>query len=240
MKFYQSSAVALALGLLSVPVMAQNETIQEPAQAETIASQTDGEASGAEMLLMTPNAEVVFITTGGAESRADWSATATENFVSHFQNHLETFGLTVLNYNSEDEISPELEQLMLLEEVVNESLFLNIPHKPGKGLNNTDLTLGSTAAMLKEAYGTDKALFVNHYSQIESSGVFLLAVAVGTATGYTPPSQNLRFTRGTVFDLETGDMLSTQSHLFGDPRSVSESENITRNVMKGLNLAEVS
>ena len=231
-------AVALGFGLLCAPVLAQEDVVTDPVKTETPVVSTEAAVESSDILLMTPNAEVVFITTGGSEVRADWTAQAKENFTNHFENHVEGAGLSVAHFNDEAEISPELEQLFLLEEVINTTLFSVIPHKQKSGVHHTDLTLGSSAAELKDVYKTDKALFINHYSQIESGGVFLLSAAIVTATGFAPESQNIRFTRGTVFDLETGKLVSTNVHLFGDPRSETDSERITSSVMKGLQLAE--
>ncbi len=230
--------VALGFGLLWSPVFAQEDVVAEPVKSETPVVSADAEVEPSDILLMKPNVEVVFITTGGSEARADWTAQAKENFTKHFQNHVESAGLSVAHFNDEAELTPELEQLFLLEEVVNTTLFSVIPHKQKSGVHHSDLTLGSSAAKLKDVYKTDKALFIDHYSQIESGGVFLLSAAIVTATGFTPESQNIRFTRGTVFDLETGNLISTKAHLFGDPRSESESASITNSVMKGLKLAE--
>ncbi len=231
-------AVALGFGFLCSPVFAQEDVVKDPVKSETPVVSKEAAVEPSDVLLMTPTAEVVFITTGGSEVRADWTAQAKENFTNHFQNHVEGAGLSVAHFNDEAELSPELQQLFLLEEVVNTTLFSVIPHKQKSGVHHSDLTLGSSAAKLKNVYRADKALFINHYSQIESGGVFLLSAAIVTATGFSPESQNIRFTRGTVFDLETGNLVSTNVHLFGDPRSETDSERITRSVMKGLKLSE--
>lgn len=191
--------------------------------------------NAADFLLMEPNAEVVFVTTGGADVRADWSETAKENFKTNFSEVLTGQGYSFAAYEAAEQPSDDVEQLLLLQELVTQSLTMNIPHKEGKGWNNTDLTLGPTASLLKDEHGANRAVFVDHRSQIESSGVFMMQVAIGAATGYVPPSQNLRFSRVSVYDLDTGELLNTKFHGFGDPRNIDESRNIVTNLTKDFN-----
>ena len=194
-------------------------------------------AEAADYLVMPPNAEVVFITTGGAEPRADWSDAARMNFESHVSDQLTANGHSFMSYETSEDTSDDIEQLMLLQELVTASLSMHIPHKEGNGYNNTDLSLGDSVSLLRGENDVDEVLFVDHYSQIESSGVFLMAVAVGTVTGYVPPSNNVRFSRFSTFDMETGDLTNTAIHMFGDPRDVGESQNIVSNLMRGMSLA---
>ena len=142
-----------------------------------------------------------------------------------------------MSYETSEDTSDDIEQLMLLQELVTASLSMHIPHKEGNGFNNTDLSLGDSVSLLRGESDIDEVLFVDHYSQIESSGVFLMAVAVGTVTGYVPPSNNVRFSRFSTFDMETGDLTNTAIHMFGDPRDVGESQNIVSNLMRGMSLA---
>ena len=188
----------------------------------------------ADILLMQPNAEVVFITTGGAEVRADWSEAANENFSTHMENQLEVGGHSLLIYEVAEEAAEEIEQLLLLQELVTQSIGLVMPHKSQAGQTNQDLSLGTTISSLREMYDADYVLFTDHYSQIESGGVFLMQVAFAAGTGVAPPSQNLRFTRATVFDMETGDVVDTDIHMFGDPRDVGESSTIVSNLLKDI------
>ena len=196
------------------------------------------EASEApDYLLMPVNAEVVFVTTGGAEPRADWSEAARENFHTHLNEQLATHGHVIAQYE-EDDSADDIEQLLLLQDIITASFNIHLPHKVGNGWNNTDLTLGETAAMLRGETGADEAMFLDHYSQIESAGVFMVAVAAAAATqgAYTPASQNIRFSRLTTFDLNTGDVIETVVHGFGDPRDAGESSNIVRNLVRGMGL----
>lgn len=212
------------------------------------ANESEAAIEPTDVLMMTPNAEVVFITTGGAEPRADWSQSANDNFSTHFATQLEAKGLSIAYFDPELDGSDELEQVLALQEVVNDAMFVVPPHKveasravkKAGGDHQAELfeglTLGNEASLLKDIYGSEHALFVDHYSQIESGGVFLMQVAIGAATGYVPPSQNIRFSRGTVFDLETGDVVDTQTHFFGDPRDVGESSNIVTKIVSELSI----
>jgi hypothetical protein len=189
-------------------------------------------------LIMEPNAEVVFITTGGAEVRADWTAQAKENLFSHFDTQVGEQGFDTVAFDADAERNDQLDQLLLLYEVVAQHAGDNMPHKGGVG-SNMDLTLGSDAALLGDTYDSDYAVFIDHYSQIESGGVFMTQVMIGVATGYTPPSQNIRLTAGTVIDLQTGDLVDREWVVMGDPRDVDESANIVSRIMNNLDLAPV-
>lgn len=190
-------------------------------------------------LIMEPNAEVVFITTGGAEVRADWTAQAKENLFNHFSTQVGDQGFETVGFDADAERNDQLDQLLLLYEVVAQHAGDAMPHKGGGMGSNTDLTLGSDAALLADSYDSDYAVFIDHYSQIESSGVFMTSVMIGVATGYTPPSQNIRLTAGTVVDLETGDLVDREWVVMGDPRDVDESANIVSRIMNNLDLEPV-
>jgi len=189
---------------------------------------------------MEPNAEVVFITTGGAEVRADWTEAAKLNLRGGFENQIGEQGYDVTRFDETAERNEDLEQLLLLYEVVSQSLDLRLPHKGGEQGSNYDISLGADTAMLREAYGSDYAVFIDHYSQIESGGVFMTQVMIGVATGYTPPSQNIRLTAGTVIDLNTGDVVDRNVVVFGDPRDETESANIVSRIMSDLALSPVT
>ncbi len=186
---------------------------------------------------MEPSAKVHFITTGGAELRADWSEAAKINFDTHFHSQLSDAGYSVIKFDPEQEKADTLEQLLLLYEVASSQTGLVMPHK-GKGITaNANLTLGKDAQILKEAHGTDDALFVTHYSQIESGGVFASQVAIAALTGYAPASQNVRLTDGRMVDLETGDFGKAFTAYGGDPRDETESFGITERILQKI-LAE--
>lgn len=192
----------------------------------------------ADYLVMEPNAQVVFITTGGAEVRADWTEAAKTNLRNGFDNQVGERGHNTTRFDEGADRSEELEQLLLLYEVVSQSVDLRMPHKGGEMRSNHDITLGASASLLSEAYDTDYAIFIDHYSQIESGGVFMTQVLVGAATGVSIPSQNIRLTAGTVVDLETGDIVDRRAVFMGDPRDVDESANIVRRIMNDLALSE--
>ena len=202
---------------------------------QALAEDTEAAADPARYLIMEPNAQVIFITTGGAELRADWTAAATENLWSHMDDQVGTAGYDTVLFDTEAEQDDALEQLLLLYELVAISADSVMPHKGGFRANQ-EITLGQTASLLAEAYDVDRAIFVDHYSQIESGGVFLTQVMIGTATGYTPPSQNIRATTGTVIDLESGDILERNSVVMGDPRDLNESAGIISRILRDLPL----
>lgn len=194
-----------------------------------------GHGEGAKYVVMPANAEIVFITTGGAEVRADWSEQAKFNLHGHVVDQLSAGGSAVVRFDEEAEQSEDLEQLLLLYQLVASSAEIPMPHKGG-WLSNRDLTLGETASLIGEGYDAEQAVFVDHYSQIESGGVFLTQVAIGVATGYTPPSQNVRSTAVTIIDLETGDLVDRNFAPMGDARSESESASIIRRVLRGMDV----
>lgn len=194
----------------------------------------DEAGDGSAVLVMEPNAEVVFITTGGAEVRADWSEAARENLRDHYLTQLGETGHRVTGFDeSAVEDAYALQQLLALYEVVSQSTGLAMPHKGGHN-SNRDLTLGDSVALLRESHDAERAVFIDSYSQIESSGVFLTQVMIGAATGYTPPSQNIRITTTNVVDLQTGDFLDTAFVMLGDPRHPEESADMVERMIGNL------
>lgn len=220
-------------------VAAATETAEVNDTAGTVSSPLPAAAPvrKADMLLMPPEATVMFITTGGAEMRADWSEAAKENFSKHMIASLDGAGKSIVHFDpAHTERDPDLSQLLLLWDVVTASTGTPMPHKGKKLDSNERLTLGASAARLADAYGADKAAFVNHYSQIESGGVFFAQVMIGAATGYVPASANMRATTTRIVDLRTGDIISTSSVAGGDARDVEESRGITSRMMKSISL----
>ncbi len=221
MRRFVCAALVGALGMgVSGPAFAEDaETPADPAR----------------YLIMEPNARVIFITTGGAELRADWTEAATENLWSHMHDQVGTAGYEAVRFDTEATQDDGLQQLLLLYELVTSSADLMMPHKGGFRANQ-DITLGQTASLLADAYDADRAIFVDHYSQIESGGVFLTQVMIGTATGYTPASQNVPATTGTIIDLESGDIVERRSVALGDPRDIDESAGIISRMLRDLPL----
>ncbi len=190
------------------------------------------------VLLMEPDAKIRFITTGTNEIRADWSEKATENLQNSAQELLADDGKTVVKFDATVEQDEELEQLLLLYNAVAQSVGIVMPHKGKKPFSNKDLTLGPSVKILAEQYEADEALFIDHYSQIESGGVFMTQVMIGAATGYTPASQNLRITSGNLVDLETGRILETGNAAMGDARNPTEAKNIVKRLFKKMDAEE--
>jgi hypothetical protein len=211
--------------------------VAEPAPVLAEAAAPAPAPQEVDYLLMPITAEVRFITTGGSEVRADWTEAAKDNFEKHMELKLDSAGKSRVEFDpAKHETDDEIQQLLLLWEVVAASTGTPMPHKGKKLDSNQNLTLGKTASKLADLYGADKAVFVNHYSQIESGGVFLTQVMIGAATGYVPPSANVRATTTRVVDLETGKILSTGSAFGGDPRDLEESLGITTRMLKSISL----
>jgi hypothetical protein len=212
------------------------ETVAEIAPEAVVAETAEVVAPPhVDLLLMPADAKVVFITTGGAEQRADWSQAAKQNFDSHLAANMDASGKSHVRFDpARHEADEDITQLLLLWDVVAASTGTPMPHKGKKFDSNQGLTLGSSASKLADAYGADKAVFVSHYSQIESGGVFLTQVMIGAATGYVPPSANVRATTTRLVDLKSGNILSTGSAFGGDARSVDESQGITTRMLKSI------
>lgn len=212
-------------------------TVTEPSPVVAEAAAPLVAPQEVDFLMMPITAEVRFITTGGMEVRADWTEAAKDNFETHMETKLDSAGKSHIDFDpAKHETDDEIQQLLLLWEVVAASTGTPMPHK-GKTLDsNQNLTLGKTASKLADVYGADKAVFVNHYSQIESGGVFLTQVMIGAATGYVPPSANVRATTTRIVDLETGEILSTGSAFGGDARDPGESLGITTRMLKSISL----
>ncbi|MFN3912876.1 hypothetical protein [Hyphomonas sp.] len=209
-----------------------------PAEAEapvSVAPPVTSPAPHVDFLMMPADARIMFITTGGAELRADWTEAAKTNFNTHMASKLEAAGKSRIPFDpARHEADEDISQLLLLWDVVAASTGTPMPHKGKKLDSNQKLTLGKSAIKLADAYGADKAIFVSHYSQIESGGVFLTQVMIGAATGYVPPSANVRATSTRIVDLKTGDILSTGSAFGGDARDPEESGGITTRMLKSI------
>jgi len=217
--------------------VAEVASAAETAPLATEATTPAAAPKDVDYLMMPIAAEIRFITTGGAEVRADWTEAAKDNFETHVEASLDSAGKSRIDFDpAKHETDDEIQQLLLLWEVVAASTGTPMPHKGKKLDSNQNLTLGKTASKLADVYGADKAVFVNHYSQIESGGVFLTQVMIGAATGYVPPSANVRATTTRIVDLETGEILSTGSAFGGDARDPGESLGITTRMMKSISL----
>ena len=176
----------------------------------------------------------VFITTGGSEVRADWSEAARDNFRTHYVIQLGEAGHDVSVFEAGRVADAgALEQLLLLYDVVSQSTGIAMPHKGGAN-SNRELTLGDSVSLLREAFGAERAVFVDSYSQIESSGVFMSQVLIAGVTGYAPPSQNMRITTTNVVDLSTADLVDTAHVMLGDPRHETESAGMVGRMLRDL------
>jgi hypothetical protein len=202
----------------------------------------------ASILIMEPDVEVMFITTGGSELRADWSETAEANLMQALQAELAESGERVTTYDAGlHAATPEAEQALLLNEAVTDALaahvvFMDIstfagplPHVTAE--NRETYTLGESVRALAPGVEADYALFVTSRSQIESGGLFMVKVLIGAATGYVPASANFRGTYVSLVDLRTGEVVWLRGWNMGDPRNPSEAASIMDQIFRNSPLA---
>jgi len=229
----------LAAGDAKAVVEEASAEVEAPAEVEAVVE----EASGEKVLLMPPKSEIYFITTGGSELRADWIEAAEANLFGHLEENVAQRGLDHVAFDDDAEKSEELNQLLLLADTVQGSSLLHLPHKAKNTQqnvlgNNSGLTLGTDASMLKASYGADKAIFLHNFGAVESGGVQAAkwGIAILSQGAYIPNLASARGTYASVFDLESGELVSHQFVTFGDSRDPAESKSIMARVMQNLEI----
>ncbi len=199
------------------------------------------EQQSASILIMDPDVEVVFVTTGGSETRADWSQQAEANLLRAVQSQLLQSGERASVYDA-SELSREAQQTLLLNQAITDALaahvvFMDIttfagplPHVTAE--NRVPYTLGESVRALAPNAQADYALFLTSRAQIESGGLFMAKVLIGAATGYVPASANFRGTYVSIVDLRTGEVVWLRSYNMGDPRNENEANSIVQQIFK--------
>ena len=194
----------------------------------------------ATILVMQPDVEITFLTTGGAERRSDWQDTARQNLTTALSAELQSTGETLIMHDAAAALSPEAQQAVLLTDAVTDALTSHVmmldpmsyrgplPHQKDQ---RETYTLGETVRQLAPGVEADYALFTTSRSTIESGGVFMVKVLVGAATGYTPASANWRGTYMTLVDLRTGEVVWVRGWAGGDTRNPNEAVSIVDNIL---------
>jgi hypothetical protein len=212
----------------------------------------------ARILVMEPDVQVNFITTGGTELRADWSQQAEENLLTALKAELARSGETVVEFNpAEHQDDAEMQQALLLQQAVTNAFSAHVvmispmtwggplPHQKDR---RESYTMGESVRELSEGVEADYALFMTSRSQIESGGMvftkILLSTAVGVASGgsYIPVygSANFRGTYISLVDLRTGEVVWLRSTNLGDPRNAPEAATIISSILRNGPLAPAS
>ncbi|HVK79890.1 MAG TPA: hypothetical protein VM915_04695 [Verrucomicrobiae bacterium] len=237
MKPFKLAAAAFALAGLSACV-----TVTPP-----IGSTFRAPSDSVSILIMDPDVEVTFVTTGGADVRADWSQQAEANLVQALQTELSQTGERATIYDVNLHGSPDSEQALLLNEAVTDALaahvvFMDIatfagplPHVTAE--SRETYTLGESVRALAPGAEADYALFMTSRSQIESSGLFMAKVLIGAATGYVPATANFRGTYVSLVDLRTGEVVWLRGWNMGDPRNPDEAASIMNEIFTNGPLA---
>lgn len=237
MKPFKLAAAACSLAALSACV-----TVTPP-----IGSNFRAPAESASIIIMEPDVEVVFVTTGGSDVRADWSEQAEANLLQSLQAELAESGENVSLYDASVHASPEAEQALLLNQAVTDALaahvvFMDVmsfagplPHVTAE--NRETYTLGESVRALAPGVEADYALFMTSRSQIESSGLFMAKVLIGAATGYVPATANFRGTYISLVDLHTGEVVWLRGWNMGDPRNPAEAASIMDEIFTNSPLA---
>lgn len=235
MKIIYCAAIALASFVLS-----------SCATAPAIGSSFRAANENATILVMAPDVEITFLTTGGAERRSDWSDAAKANLTAALQTQLQGSGETVIMHDQNASESPETQQAVLLQEAVTDALTAHVmmlspatyhgalPHQKDQ---RETYTLGQTVRQLAPGVSADYALFTTSRATIESGGVFMVKVLVGAATGYTPASADFRGTYVSLVDLNTGEVVWVRGFNAGDPRNPQEAASIINTIFRDGPLA---
>lgn len=198
------------------------------------------------VLVMEPDVQVTFITTGGAERRADWSEQAKSNLMSALMSELAESGERAALYNAAEYQTEAAQQALLLNQAVTDALaahviFMDIstfagrlPHQQSQP---ETYTLGQSVRDFAPETEADYALFLTSRSQIESGGMFMTKVLIGAVTGYVPASANFRGTYVSLVDLRSGEVVWLRGHTMGDPRNAQEAASIMNEIFDGGPLA---
>ena len=139
----ETAAVAAPEAVATAPeAVAEIASAAETAPLATEVSAPAPAPKDVDYLMMPIAAEIRFITTGGAEVRADWTEAAKDNFETHMEASLDSAGKSRVDYDpAKHETDDEIQQLLLLWEVVAASTGTPMPHKGKKLDSNQNLTI---------------------------------------------------------------------------------------------------
>lgn len=186
-------------------------------------------AESVSILVMAPDVEVSFVTTGGAELRADWTEQAKANLMAALLRELAESGETVTLYDSA-EPTEAAHQALLLNQAVTDAFAAHVVFMdasfvgalPHQSRQREIYTLGASVRDLTPNTQAQYALFLTSRTQIESSGLSAANALVSIVAGYTPASANFRGVYISLVDLRTGEIVWLHGHNQGDPRSPQE------------------
>lgn len=229
---------AVGAALLGVAALGLSACVTAPTP---IGSDFRAPSETASILIMEPDVEVTFVTTGGAEPRADWAEQAESNLLAALRQELAESGETVVLFDPNAEQSEETQQALLLHQAVTSSLAAHVVFVdiaafagalPHQSTQREIYTLGDSVRHLAPGQDADYALFLTSRSQIESGGLFMTKVLIGAATGYVPASATFRGTSVSVVDLRTGEVVWLGAWNSGDPRNPDEAESIISQIFR--------
>jgi hypothetical protein len=244
-------AAKAAVGVIALASLGACATVSPP-----IGSDFRAPSDSARILVMEPDVRVNFITTGGAELRADWTEEAKKNLLAALKEELAASGETVIEFNPEDRADDaELQQALLLHRAVANALAAHVvkisptsfagqlPHQSSR---RETYTLGEGVREIAEGVEADYALFMTSRSQVESGGLvmtkILFSVAATAATGgttvFVPTGfANFKGTYISLVDLRTGEVVWLGSTNLGDPRDAQSAAAIVSAILNNGPLA---
>jgi hypothetical protein len=238
MNIVRIAAFALALAGLGACV-----TVAPP-----IGSDFRAPSQSVSILVMEPDVQVTFITTGGAERRADWSEQAKSNLMNALMSELAESGERAVLYNAAEHQTEGAQQALLLNQAVTDALaahviFMDIStfagRLPHQQTQPETYTLGQSVRDFAPETEADYALFLTSRSQIESGGMFMTKVLIGAVTGYVPASTAFRGAYVSLVDLRTGEVVWLRGHNLGDARNAQEAASIMNEIFDAGPLAAV-
>lgn len=188
--------------------------------------------ANAKILIMQPDVELSLLIIGGAEPKADWSESGTNNLRGALETAMKSKSHEIRSLNPTEAMEGHPGQLLRLHTAVGDSImaftygYLRLPTKK----DNFAWTLGPGAQELATKYDADYALFTVARGSFSSGGriaaqIALAALGVGVAGGGTQSYVSL-------VDLKTGQIVWFNFATIGDLRGADGAASSTTTLLK--------
>ena len=185
------------------------------ASTQDVKSQTaafDWSQAQKKVLIVQPDIVLSELTAGGmTEPRADWTQSARKSLSTHIANYMQKKGVETVQL---DEITDDHEnQLAKLHMAVGYSVLVHAmgPQKLPNKKTAMDWTLGPGAAVLRDHYGTDYAMFFylrDSYATAGRQAAIAGSIVLCALTGVCPNIQGgTQVAFVSLVDLRTGNVV---------------------------------
>ena len=198
--------------------------------------------AGTKVLLMPLDVELAELSAGGMlDPKADWTENAKGHMLTALDKEASGRSISFVKLGEPKEGTPEADlfnQLEALHGVVGKSILVHEYLEPAKLPNKNgtfDWSLGSSAALLGQAYETDYALFLYVRDSYTSAGraaaIFLAAALFGVAI---PGGTQIGF--ASLVDLKTGNVVwfNRLARGTGDLRTAAPAEETVKTLLVGF------